>query len=102
MDRSSSCRAARAPDPWPPMPRCCHRAEREPSLAVQYRTELLDLDPFRETAYRQLMQLHAAMGNRAEALRVFERCRTLLRDELGASPSQQTEALFLEILRAGE
>jgi SARP family transcriptional regulator, regulator of embCAB operon len=71
------------------------------SLALQYRNEILDLEPFRETAYQELMRQHAAMGNRAEALRVFERCRTLLRDELGASPSQQTEALFLEILRAG-
>jgi SARP family transcriptional regulator, regulator of embCAB operon len=48
------------------------------------------------------MRLHAGMGNRAEALRVFERCRTLLREELGASPSPQTEALFLDILRAGQ
>ena len=73
----------------------------ESSLAVQYWTEILELEPFRETAYRRLMCLHTGMGNRAEALRVFERCRTLLRDELGASPAPQTEALFLEILRTG-
>jgi DNA-binding SARP family transcriptional activator len=72
------------------------------SLAIQHTHDILEIEPFRETAYRQLMRLHAAMGNRAEALRVFERCRTLLREELGASPSQQTEALFLEILRAGQ
>jgi DNA-binding SARP family transcriptional activator len=42
------------------------------------------------------------MGNRAEALRVFDQCRHLLREELGTSPSPQTEAVFLEILRAGE
>ena len=74
----------------------------EMALAVQYRSEILDLEPFRETAYQALMRLHSAMGNRAEALRVFERCRTLLREELGASPSHQTEALFLEILRSGD
>jgi SARP family transcriptional regulator, regulator of embCAB operon len=77
-------------------------AGRESALAIQYMSELLDLEPYRETAYCQLMRLHAAMGNRAEALRVFGRCRELLRDELGASPSPQTEAVFLEILRAGE
>jgi hypothetical protein len=33
---------------------------------------------------------------------VFARCRELLREELGASPSRQTEAVFLEILRAGD
>ena len=46
------------------------------------------------------MRLHFVIGDRAEALRVFGRCRDLLRDELGTSPSPQTEALFLEILRA--
>ena len=45
------------------------------------------------------MRLHAQMGNRAEALRVFGKCRELLREELGADPSQETEAAFLEILR---
>ena len=72
------------------------------TLAIQHSTEILGIEPFRETSYRQLMRLHAAMGNRAEALRAFERCRTLLREELGASPSQQTESLFLQILRAGQ
>jgi DNA-binding SARP family transcriptional activator len=74
----------------------------EPSLAIQYTTEVLKLEPFREVAYQQLMRLHAKIGNNAEALRVFEQCRKLLREELGASPSPQTEAVFLTILRARE
>lgn len=77
------------------------RINGEPSLAIQYTSEILDLEPFRETAYQELMRLHAASGNRAEALRVFARCRELLRDELGTSPSPLTEAVFLEILRDG-
>lgn len=72
----------------------------EPALALQHASELIEIEPFRETAYQQLMRLHADSGNRAEALRVFARCRDLLRDELGTSPSAQTEAVFLEILRA--
>jgi len=48
------------------------------------------------------MRIHAQMGNRAEALRVFGQCRHLLREELGADPSHETETLFLEILRAGQ
>jgi DNA-binding SARP family transcriptional activator len=74
----------------------------ESSLALQYTNEVLKLEPFRESAYQQLMRLHVAMGNNAEALRVFEQCRRLLREELGASPSPQTEAVFLRILRATE
>lgn len=72
----------------------------EPALALQYAGEVVEAQPFQETGYRHLMQLHACMGNRAEALRVFGKCRKLFRDELGASPSQQTEQVFLDILRA--
>ena len=72
----------------------------EPLLAVQHAREMIELEPFRETAYQLLMKMHAAAGDRAEALRVFAKCRELLRDELGVSPSPQTEAVYLDILRA--
>jgi DNA-binding SARP family transcriptional activator len=75
-------------------------ANGETALALQYATEMVELDPFRETSYQHLMRLHLELGNRAEALRVFTRCRELFREELGASPSPETERLFLEILRA--
>jgi len=76
-------------------------AGNEPLLAIQHASEMVQLEPFRETAYQLLMRMHAAAGDRAEALRVFARCRELLRDELGVSPSPQTEAVYLEILKAG-
>jgi DNA-binding SARP family transcriptional activator len=72
----------------------------EPLLALQHAREMVALEPFRETAYQLLMKMHAAAGDRAEALRVFAKCRALLRDELGVSPSPQTEAVYLDILRA--
>ena len=75
-------------------------ANGESALALHYADEIVDLEPFRETGYQQLMRLHAQAGNRGEALRVFGRLRELLRDELGTSPSPQTEALFMEILTA--
>jgi DNA-binding SARP family transcriptional activator len=74
----------------------------EHALAVQYATEIIELEPFQETGYRDLMQMHAQMGNRGEALRVFAKCRELFKEELGASPSQETERVFLDILRAGQ
>jgi DNA-binding SARP family transcriptional activator len=72
----------------------------EALLAIQHAGEMVAIDPFRETAYQLLMKMHAAAGDRAEALRVFARCRELLRDELGVNPSPQTEAVYLKILRA--
>jgi DNA-binding SARP family transcriptional activator len=76
------------------------RVNDESALAVQYASEIVQLEPFRETGYQHLMRLHADMGNRGEALRVFGRLRELLRDELGAEPSPQTQAIFQEILTA--
>lgn len=74
-------------------------AEAELGDAVRYAAEITELEPFRESSYRGLMQAHAAAGNPAEALRVYERCRRFLADELGAYPSPESEAAYLEILR---
>jgi class 3 adenylate cyclase/DNA-binding SARP family transcriptional activator len=75
-------------------------AEGEFGSAVRYAAEITELEPFRETSYRALMQAHVAAGNPAEALRVYERCRRFLADELGAYPSPESEAVYLEILRS--
>jgi DNA-binding SARP family transcriptional activator len=72
----------------------------EYQLGIQHATEAYAAEPFDEVACQALMRAHAAAGNRAEALRVFARCRRLFRDELGAEPSDQTTHTFLAILRA--
>lgn len=72
----------------------------EPITAARYAKLAVEAEPFRETAHQHLMRAHAAAGNRADALRAYERCRGLLADELGVSPSPQTEAVYLEILRS--
>jgi DNA-binding SARP family transcriptional activator len=79
----------------------CLSANREWPLAVRNAEELVALEPFRESGYRQLMRLHVARGDRAEALRVYELCRQRLRDELGVGPSAETEALQVSLLKAG-
>ena len=47
------------------------------------------------------MEALAAQGNVAEGLRVFDRLRTLLRDELGTMPSPETIAAHERLLRPG-
>ncbi len=71
---------------------------REFALAVEAGTQLVALDAFREASQQLLMQAHAANGNRAEAVKVYHRLRTLLADELGTTPGADTEALYLELL----
>src|SRR3954454_19336913 len=58
--------------------------------------------PFRESAHAALMEVLRAGGNVAEALRAYEDLRTMLRDELGATPSPRVMALHERLLRDDE
>src|SRR3954468_23531787 len=58
--------------------------------------------PFRESARAALMEVLRAGGNVAEALRAYEDLRTMLRDELGATPSPRVMALHERLLRDDE
>ena len=60
----------------------------------------LELDPLRESAYRRQMRVLAQQGRRNAALMLFERCRTVLREELGLDPEPETLALHTQILRS--
>ena len=70
------------------------------SEAVVAAEQAVSLEPFRESAYLRLMTAHARAGNRGEALRVHERCRQVLSDELGVDPSPAMSAAHLALLRA--
>ncbi len=72
-------------------------AERE---SATWAEELIALSPFREAGYRRLMDAHVVAGNRAEALRVYEQCRQLLAEELGAYPSPETDSIYRALLEA--
>jgi predicted ATPase/DNA-binding SARP family transcriptional activator len=58
------------------------------------------LDPLHEPAHRALMQIYAAAGQRAAAVRQYDECARALREQLGVEPDAETIALFEEI-RAG-
>ena len=60
---------------------------------------LIETEPYRESGYVLLMEALAARGNVAEALRVFDGLRTLLRDELGTNPSPEAIAAHERLLR---
>ncbi len=60
---------------------------------------LIETEPYREAGYVILMEALAARGNVAEALRVFDGLRTLLRDELGTNPSPEAIAAHERLLR---
>jgi DNA-binding SARP family transcriptional activator len=69
-------------------------------VAVKVAEDLVTLEPLRETAYGWLMRAQSGAGNRAEALRTYHRCREILGNELGVSPSRELSLVFDELLRA--
>ena len=77
-----------------------HLQSGAPREAVKWAKETVALEPFRETGYRRLMEAHVGAGDPAEALRVYERCRTLFAEELGAYPSAETESIYRSLLEA--
>jgi DNA-binding SARP family transcriptional activator len=70
----------------------------ELALALDQARVAVELEPFRESGYRRLMQVLVKQGDRAEAVRVYQQCRQRLADELGVSPSEETESLKRAIL----
>ena len=59
---------------------------------------LVELAPYRETGHRILMEALERRGNVAEALRVYDRLRLLLRDELGIAPSPAVQSVHRRLL----
>ncbi len=62
-----------------------------------YRAALV-ADHGKEEVHRELMRLLWNAGRRDEALRQYEVCRRILREELSLEPAHDTEALHTEIL----
>ena len=77
---------------------CLEIGGSETSTAERCARQLVELAPYRESGPRLLMEVHAATGNKAESLLVYEALRVRLRDELGASPSAETQALHAALL----
>ena len=55
---------------------------------------LLARDDLHEDAVRALMQCHVELGERAQALRVYQRFAERLMKELDAEPDDETTELF--------
>jgi predicted ATPase/DNA-binding SARP family transcriptional activator len=69
----------------------------EQALVIAFR--LTQVDPLRESAHREVMRLHHLLGNEGLALKQFEACRRLFKDELGLEPELETVELAREIAR---
>ncbi len=75
-------------------------AQGQLATALETTRRVLTLDPLQETAHRQRMRLHYALGDRAAALQHYESVRELLSREMGVEPMAETRALYQHIVAA--
>lgn len=61
---------------------------------------LLAMEPTREASYRLKMELLIACGQHDRAMRTFETCRSMLKQEFGVEASPETRALWQSMLPA--
>jgi ATP/maltotriose-dependent transcriptional regulator MalT/two-component SAPR family response regulator len=54
--------------------------------------------PFHESTYRNSMQIHYRLGNRAALINTYEACKTALRKHLSLPPSKETEELYRKLI----
>jgi len=73
----------------------------ETTQAYHCAVRQLDLDPWCEEAYRQVMRALDFDGQHSAALAQYETCRRILSLELKAEPGAETQALF-EAIKAGK
>ena len=68
--------------------------------AIAFLESGLDADELAEGLYRQLMLCYQQLDRRAEALEVFNRCRTTLSARLHVEPSPETHQIYEQLTAA--
>ncbi len=68
------------------------------TLAIQFARRQLQLEAWNEEAHRELMRLLSLSGQRSAAIKQFEMCQKILKEELGVEPSPITLQLFQQII----
>src|SRR5690242_7655616 len=66
----------------------------KPEVCAAAARRLINFEPTHEGAVRTLMKAFAQMGDRAQAIREFERCRQVLLNVLDLPPSKDTTAVY--------
>ncbi|MFQ5796529.1 MAG: AAA family ATPase, partial [Candidatus Bipolaricaulia bacterium] len=76
----------------------CHARLAQYRRAIAHCNQILEIDPYREATYRQLMLYHYLVGDPERVVQVYERCRTRLRDDLDTEPLPETQQLYQQIV----
>jgi DNA-binding SARP family transcriptional activator len=79
---------------------CLREQEGDYQGAMRIAQRLLRTDPLQEASYRHLMRLYAASGNRAAAVRTYQRCVAVLDRELAVEPGPATRKVYEQLIHS--
>lgn len=74
--------------------------QRDYRAAIGYAELLLRHDPLNEQVYRDLMGLHASVGDRVSLVRTFHTCVAVLQRELQIEPTPETRQVFEQLVKS--
>ncbi len=67
--------------------------------AVECFEKGLEIDNLCEEFYQRLMICHQRLGQKAEAVKVYKLCRSMLASDLGITPSPKTEEIYSDLIK---
>ena len=79
---------------------CLREQEGDYQGAIRIAQRLQREDPLQEATYRHLMRLYAASGNRAAAVRTYQRCVAVLERELAVEPGPATRQVYVQLIQS--
>jgi DNA-binding SARP family transcriptional activator len=75
-----------------------HEKQGASKKAIECHKKAIQADPLLEDSYQKLMTLYSGKGMYNEALRTYEACKKVLKEELKTKPDPMTTALYNKIL----
>ncbi len=68
-------------------------------IGISYGKKILACDGVRENTHLRMMRLYYLAGDRTSALRQFETCRKMLKEEFGVEPDETTISIYRKIVQ---
>jgi DNA-binding SARP family transcriptional activator len=75
----------------------CHETRSDLEGAIGWYKRVLEIDELREDVHRHVMRCYAEAGRRSDAVAQYQRCKEILRQELGLEPSAETTKLYEQV-----
>ncbi|MBI5969983.1 MAG: hypothetical protein HY884_02380 [Deltaproteobacteria bacterium] len=76
----------------------CREESGDHAKALEFYRRGVEIDELSEVYYRKLMKTHALLGNRAEAIKLYNRLKRLLSNVLNIEPSAETQKVYKNLL----